>query len=379
MKKIFAAALSAVMCLILLSGCKGSYSVYTNLPEGSFSVKNGFVLGGVIGNPPTVPKGNKSEKVLKTSGTNFYDIMTSDATVAISYEDGQTARYDEFISEATEILAAVNSSLSVSVEGSALNAFNSAPAGATVRIDKIAYEVLTIAENAYEFTDGYYNPAVYYSAEAYGFITANGVFSQPETLPSEQTVQKFAELSSHFGEIALYEKDGEYFAEKPAATVEADGQECAMKLDLGGIGKGYATDLISALMDEYGYEFGYFDFGSSSMVCKNHHKNGNYTFEVRSPRADYFGQAFFSTEISNACVSSSSDDVRYYIKDGVRYCHVINPFTGSPVQSGIYSATVIGGSAAENDAYSTAIMAMGKDKATEFVKKLDRAAVFCGV
>ena len=88
------------------------------------------------------------------------------------------------------------------------------------------------------------------------------------------------------------------------------------------------------------------------------------------------------TPIANLSVSTSGDNAQYYMIDGVRYCHVINPKTGKPVQTGVMSATILGGSAAEDDAYTTAIMAMGRDKAAEFVKtKLtDRRVVFsCGV
>ena len=51
----------------------------------------------------------------------------------------------------------------------------------------------------------------------------------------------------------------------------------------------------------------------------------------------------------------------------MRYCHIFDPYTGKPIESGVMSATVIGGSAAENDALTTAIMAMGAEKAVEFI------------
>ena len=60
--------------------------------------------------------------------------------------------------------------------------------------------------------------------------------------------------------------------------------------------------------------------------------------------------------------------MQYYIIDGVRYCHVIDPTTGKPVNNGIMSATVIGGTAAAGDALTTALMAMGKDKALNFIE-----------
>lgn len=375
--------MTVVLCSILLSGCGGGkYSVYTNLPEGSFSITDkSFTLAQALGAVPAFTSGEASAAPLKASGTTFYDIMASDADISVSYEDkpAAAALYKSFIAEVGEALDRVNNSLSVSVADSSLNAFNAAAAGETVEIDEISYEVLAIAMSAYEFTSGYYNPAVYYSAEAYGFLNAVGLPSEPEALPSGQTAEKLAELSSHFGELETFERDGKYYAKKPSATVEVGGETLSMKLDLGGVGKGYATDLISDLMDDYGYNYGYFDFGSSSMVCKNHRSYGSYNFGIRNPRANYFGRTFFSAEIACTRISTSSDDVRYYIKDGVRYCHVIDPYTGKPVQSGVISATVIGGSAAENDAYSTAIMAMGMQRALEFIGKLDRAAVFvCG-
>ena len=62
----------------------------------------------------------------------------------------------------------------------------------------------------------------------------------------------------------------------------------------------------------------------------------------------------------------------------MRYCHIIDPTTGKPVQSGIMSVTIIGGGAAEDDALTTAIMCMGKDKAIKFIeeKLTDRRVVF---
>ncbi|MDE7301443.1 MAG: FAD:protein FMN transferase, partial [Clostridia bacterium] len=57
----------------------------------------------------------------------------------------------------------------------------------------------------------------------------------------------------------------------------------------------------------------------------------------------------------------------YYEIGGVRYCHIIDPATGSPIRTGAASVTVVGGSAAENDAYTTALSAMGKERAVEFI------------
>lgn len=197
-------------------------------------------------------------------------------------------------------------------------------------------------------------------------------------LPSDELIEKYRELSSHFGELEIFEENGKYYAQKPSATVEIEGTTYSMKIDLGGIGKGYTADAVNALLDERGYTYGYFNFGSSSMVCKKHLKNGNYTVGFLNPRPVQYGEYYVSVPVADDVISTSGDYEQYFEKDGVRYCHVFNPMTGKPVQTDIMTATIIGGSAAENDALTTAVMAMGTQRAKEFIKdKLsDRRVLF---
>ena len=150
-----------------------------------------------------------------------------------------------------------------------------------------------------------------------------------------------------------------------------------MKLDLGGIGKGYAVDIIDAMFDEYGYEYGYFNFSASSMAVKSHFEQGAYIMELVGPRSPQ-RKPYLFTKIRNEKLSTSGDNEQRYFIDGVRYCHIIDPTTGKPIRTGIMSATVIGGSAAEDDALTTAIMAMGKERASNFIKEklTDRKVVF---
>ncbi|MDE6667868.1 MAG: FAD:protein FMN transferase, partial [Clostridia bacterium] len=121
----------------------------------------------------------------------------------------------------------------------------------------------------------------------------------------------------------------------------------------------------------------YFNFGSSSMLVKRHFKSGNFNLEFVSPRS-ITRDGYFKTSVRDEKISTSGDNEQRYFIDGTRYCHIIDPTTGKPVQTGIMSATVIGGTAASADALTTAIMAMGKDKAISFIEEnlTDRKVVF---
>ena len=304
--------------------------------------------------------------------------MYTDATVAISANfeaEGAQDRFNSFLAEFKTTIDDIDKSLSTSVVNSDVSRFNAAAAGEKVQISKTAYEVISEAKRIYEVTEGYYNPALYYNVLAYGFGDNHRAMTK-EDLPADELVAKYTDLSSHFGELQLI-RDGEtHYAVKPEYTVEAAGETLTLHIDLSGIGKGYAVDKVEKLFNDYGYEFGYFSFGSSSMLVKRH-LGGAYKLGLSNPRSSS-RKPYVETEILNEKLSTSGDNEQFYTIEGVRYCHVIDPTTGKPVQTGIMSVTVIGGSAAEDDALTTAIMAMGKEKAISFVKEKlnDRRVIF---
>jgi thiamine biosynthesis lipoprotein len=319
-----------------------------------------------------------------------YTVFNVDAVLVLNADFSKKSTYNagkKLWTDVVEFLGELESSLSTSVSTSCISAFNNAAAGESVELDYTAYTVLSKAMDMYTLTEGYYNPGVYYSVDLYGFAPRastttleydrvkqrgdDGLTYYP--LPDEEYVTAFNELSTHFGEVSLFEKDGKYYATKPEnGVVTVKGVTYSLKIDLGGIGKGYAADVVNELMDAAGFEYGYFSFGTSS-ISFNKYTSEKPTFSLASsnPRYKYGvnSQYFLVRTLSDVCTSSSGDDEQYYFVDGKRYCHIIDPTTGSPVDTGIIASNVIGGTAAEGDALTTALMAMGKDKAIEFINE----------
>ena len=313
----------------------------------------------------------------------YFFAMAADAAFVIPKDIRAEKEKDcyRLYGETRSLLNELDSSLSASNENSYISKFNRAAPGAEVELNKTAYEVLSLAKNIYEKTGGYYNPAVYYNVQAYGFGGAAEKFpSDSSELPHDEVIEKYNLLSASFADLSLEERDGRYFTVKPSASVEIGGVSYSLKLDLGGVGKGYAVDKVNALMDGRGINYGYFSFGESSIAFKkfNGKETDAYTLGLSNPRYAPNRGGYMHTKVKDVCISTSGDNVKYYEIDGVRYCHIIDPATGKPVQTGIMSATVIGGSAAEADALTTALMAMGREKACEFIKTYlkDRKAVF---
>ena len=303
-------------------------------------------------------------------GHEFY-AMNNVATVVVhdNFRVRENAdKFNKFVAEASRLLNDIENSISATRTTSCIYKFNEAEAGARVQLDNHAYNVLSVAKSVYELTDGYYNPAVYYNVQAYGFN--GGEFPQTDAdLPTDDEIQAYMDLYAHFSELELHSENDGYYAIKPEYTAEFGGKTLSMKLDLGGIGKGYAADCINELLDDYGYTQGYFNFGYSSIAFKKYKNNEGYNLSFINPRN--IEKTYVRTALSDVCVSSSGDYENYFTlgegAEQVRYCHIFNPQTGKPIETGIMSATVIGGSAAENDALTTAIMAMGRDLAINFI------------
>lgn len=372
-------ALAAMLAVTCVAGCNNkTYALYTNMQGGYEVVDGSFKPELIEGYTPSERGGEAPDSTGFTTQGRTYFSMYTDATVAVSANfeaAGEKDKLNAFFAEFKTALDDIDKSLSTSVVNSDVSKFNAAAAGEKVQISKTAYEVISEAKRVYEMTEGYYNPALYYNVLAYGFGDNHRIMTKEE-LPTDEVVAKYTDLASHFGELQLIQEGETHYAVKPEYTVEVEGETLTLHIDLSGIGKGYAVDKVEKLFNDYGYDYGYFSFGSSSMLVKRH-LDGAYKLGLSNPRSPS-RKPYIQTEILNEKLSTSGDNEQYYVIDGVRYCHVIDPTTGKPVQTGIMSATVIGGSAAEDDALTTAIMAMGKEKAISFVKEKlnDRRVIF---
>jgi FAD:protein FMN transferase len=110
-----------------------------------------------------------------------------------------------------------------------------------------------------------------------------------------------------------------------------------VKIDLGGYAKGYALDRASKILHEYHIKNALINIGGN-IIAVGQHGNKPWRVGIQDPRG---AQAIAKLDLPDGwAIGTSGDYQRYFINDGVRYCHLINPFTGYPAQ-GVYSATVL--------------------------------------
>lgn len=157
-----------------------------------------------------------------------------------------------------------------------------------------------------------------------------------------------------------------HYLQLDPATRRIRFRHAGVKIDLGGIAKGYAVDNGIAILRRCGARNGLVTAGGDSRILGN--KGGRpWVMGVRHPR-NRNGVALV-LPLSDTAISTSGDYERYFMAEGKRYHHILSPRTGRPVH-GILSATVIGPEALRTDALSTTVFVLGVERGLALIDGL---------
>ncbi|MFI4890165.1 MAG: FAD:protein FMN transferase [Steroidobacterales bacterium] len=141
-----------------------------------------------------------------------------------------------------------------------------------------------------------------------------------------------------------------------------------VRIDLGGIAKGYAVDCGIDALRSLGITHGYVAAGGDSRMIGDRFGKP-WVVGIRDPmKAE--GEVIARVPLVDAAVSTSGDYERYFDEGGVRYHHIIDPHTGHSA-SKVRSATVIARTATRSDGLSKTAFVLGPDKAMEIYNRID--------
>ena len=143
-----------------------------------------------------------------------------------------------------------------------------------------------------------------------------------------------------------------------------------MRLDFNAIAQGYTVDVIAQFLQAKGYSNYLIEVGGE-LLAKGKNADGNiWRVGVDKPSENINKNERFQfiLDLEDKALATSGNYRKFYEKDGVKYAHTINPFTGYPAQNRLLSVTVIHDNCMLADAYATAFMVMGVKKSKQFVK-----------
>ena len=216
----------------------------------------------------------------------------------------------------------------------------------SVEADKMFTDVFNLARLISIETGGAFDITVAPLVNAWGFGFKN------DTQPTKHAIDSLKRLTG-YGKVSL---DG-------TRVVKADPR---MMLDCSAIAKGYACDVVAGYLRKLGVENFMVEIGGEIVTQGINDKRLPWKIGVTKPVDDSLNtsqELQTVLNVTNKAMATSGNYRNFYYKDGKKYAHTIDPATGYPVQHNILSATVLADDCATADAYATAFMVMGLDKA----------------
>jgi len=222
-----------------------------------------------------------------------------------------------------------------------------------LRVSPDTFYIIKGAKEFWQASDGAFDITVAPLVDLWGFTDKN------YSIPKEERIKNTLRLVGS-GKIILHEADN---------VVEF--MLSGMKIDLGAIAKGYALDCAVKKLKESGINSCLINAGGQ-VYCLGDRFGRPWKIAIKEPRGTKITSYL---QLKDKSVSTSGDYEQYFIKARRRYNHILNPKTGYPADSGVYSVTVIAQDGLTADALSTAIFVSGKEKGLALAKKFSGTEV----
>lgn len=142
-----------------------------------------------------------------------------------------------------------------------------------------------------------------------------------------------------------------------------------LMLDFNAIAQGYTVDVLASFLESKGVKNYLVEVGGELKAKGSKLNDSAWTAGIQTPSDDAAEAAslFTRVKINNKSLATSGNYQRFYVEDGKKYSHIINPFTGYPAKNNLLSATVIANECMTADAYATSFMVMGLEKSKQFL------------
>lgn len=221
--------------------------------------------------------------------------------------------------------------------GSLVSQINRDAGRTPVAVDEETVTLVGEALRLAEETDGAFDPTVGILRQVWDFREGR--------VPAQDEIDRLLPLVD-WRQVAV--RDGTVFLRR-----------AGMELDLGGIGKEYAVDRLAGLMRQAGVESALVDLAGDVRVVGGRGDGRPWQIGVADPRRK--GECRFSVRLlGGGGVATSGDYERFFVRDGIRYHHILDARTGWPVR-GVAAATAVAPTAVRAGLAATAALLLGRE------------------
>lgn len=282
----------------------------------------------------------------RTMGTTYH------ITVVTGYFQGVSGLKDKIENRLEEI----NFAMSTYQKDSEISRFNDlTQTGRKFKISDDFYRVMKTAQTIHRLSDGAWDGTVNPLVDLWGF----GRSGRQNRVPLE------SEISALLPTIGF--ENIEILA--PAYLVK---KRTAVTLDLSSIAKGDGVDQVADVIRKEGLQNYLVEIGGEVFAAGYRQDGRQWRVGINRPKTDAaFNEVYKAVELHNRAFATSGDYRNFFVVDGVRYAHIIDPRTGYPVSNRVVSVTIIADTCAFADGLATAVMVLGAEKGLELINGLD--------
>jgi thiamine biosynthesis lipoprotein len=261
--------------------------------------------------------------------------LGTNCSVKFRLEDDRTAL--QFAAQALEWLEQFEAKFSRYRAASLVSRINDAAGGDWIETDAEMEQMLTLADNLHQRTEGILDPTLLPLLRVWDWKTVHLKLPAKSEVKAALALTGWDKVQRRPGGVRLPER--------------------GMGLDFGGFGKEYAVDQLARMAHAHGIADALIDLGRDIFAMGG---NGRRPFwHVGIEDGCHPGQCWGGLAISGQAVSSSGDYARHFTHDGVRYGHILDPRSGWPVANGMRAVTVVGPTCLEAGIFSTTVFVLG--------------------
>ena len=243
--------------------------------------------------------------------------------------------------------------MSVWRSGSDVLRINAAAGERAVPVSPEVRDALRLARQVSEWTGGKFDVTFGALSDLWKFDRQD----QDDSVPPPDAVRARLPLID-YREIEIDDRAGTVFVRRKG-----------MRVHLGGIGKGYAVERAADLLRRAGLRDFLIQAGGDLYVAGR--KEGRpWRLGIADPRRPDL-RSFATIELTDSTFSTSGDYARFFMKDGIRYHHILDPSTGQPARL-CRSVTIVADSPALADGLSTGVFVLGPEAGMALIERLPR-------
>ncbi|HET9487258.1 MAG TPA: FAD:protein FMN transferase [Chryseosolibacter sp.] len=262
-------------------------------------------------------------------------------------------RRRDFKVSVDSVLTRVNQAINTYDPESEISRFNRSESGIRLELPYL-HDILRKAKKIFQASDGAFDPTVMPLVNAWGFGPGKLMEPTPHVIDSLKQFVGFDKIRFN----------------KRVVRKSHPG----VQLDMGGIGQGFGADVIGDFLRSKGIRHMLIELGGEGLACgKNLQKDKPWRVGILDPNSTSDNQFFKAyVTLRDKAFTTSGNYFNYRVINGRKFGHTVDPREGRPVQHSLLSASVFARDCTSADAWATAFMVMGIEKAIVKVKRLSR-------